>query len=180
MPFYDVRPLAKAAHGLDQALLCGGAAGGVVIAISQCGRVKAERQSPIRASALSASSGSSNQLEFCQGTLSEMTGESSVYKAIETYARQGKIAYVHFRNVRGHVPDYDETFVDEGDVDMVKALRLYGKYGYRGVVMPDHAPAMNCLAPWHAGMAHALGWIGGALKALGSVDIQGISPESCL
>ena len=109
---------------------------------------------------------SSNQLEFCQGTLSEMTGESSVYKAIETYARQGKIAYVHFRNVRGHVPDYDETFVDEGDVDMVKALRLYGKYGYRGVVMPDHAPAMNCLAPWHAGMAHALGWIGGVLKAL--------------
>ena len=32
--------------------------------------------------------------------------------------RRGAIAYVHFRNVRGRVPRYVETFVDDGDVDM--------------------------------------------------------------
>ena len=27
---------------------------------------------------------------------------------------QGKIAYVHFRNVVGQVPNYKEVFIDEG------------------------------------------------------------------
>ena len=48
-----------------------------------------------------------------------------VYEAIDRYAAQGKIGYVHFRNVRGKVPNYHEVFVDEGDVDMIRALRIY-------------------------------------------------------
>ena len=111
-----------------------------------------------------------NQLEFCQGTVSEMGGAAGVYRSIETFAAQGKIAYVHFRNVRGQVPNYDETFVDEGDVDMLKALRLYADNGFNGVVMPDHAPAMECGAPWHAGMAHALGWMSAAMQAIGALE----------
>ena len=67
----------------------------------------------------------SNALEFCQGTIAEMNGEMDVYEAIDTYSKSGQIAYVHFRNVRGKVPEYHEVFVDEGDVDMVRALRLY-------------------------------------------------------
>ena len=58
-----------------------------------------------------------NQLELCLGSVQEMS-EGSVYDVIETYARTGRIAYVHFRNVRGKVPRYLETFVDEGDIDM--------------------------------------------------------------
>ena len=42
-----------------------------------------------------------------------------VYEAIDRYAGQQKIAYVHFRNVRGKVPNYREVFIDEGDVDMI-------------------------------------------------------------
>lgn len=113
---------------------------------------------------------SANQLEFCQGTVSEMGGAEGVYQAIASFAAQGKIAYVHFRNVRGQVPDYDETFVDEGDVNMLRALVLYADNGFDGVVMPDHAPAMECAAPWHAGMAHALGWMSAAMQALGVLE----------
>ena len=40
-----------------------------------------------------------NGLEFCLGTLQEMT-EGDVYEALDRYSRQGKIAYVHFRNVQ--------------------------------------------------------------------------------
>ncbi len=82
-----------------------------------------------------------------------------VYQAIEAYTAQKKIAYVHFRNVRGKVPHYVEEFVDAGDVDMVKAIRLYHKHGFDGVLIPDHTPEMACGAPWHAGMAYALGWM---------------------
>ena len=104
-----------------------------------------------------------NAAEFCQGTISEMDGEMDVYEAIETYAGQGKIAYVHLRNVKGKVPNYYETFIDDGDVDMVRALRLYHKHNFDGVLIPDHTPEMSCTAPWHAGMAYALGWMRGVI-----------------
>jgi mannonate dehydratase len=106
-----------------------------------------------------------NALEFCQGTISEMAG-GDVYEAIDKYTRQGNIAYVHFRNVRGKVPNYREVFIDEGDVDMFKALRIYKKNGYDGVMIPDHTPQMTCPAPWHAGMAYALGWMRAAIRAV--------------
>ncbi len=106
-----------------------------------------------------------NALEFCQGTLAEMT-EGDIYTYIDKYSRQGNIAYVHFRNVRGKVPHYHEVFLDEGDVDMVKALQIYRKNGYDGVVIPDHTPQMSCSASWHAGMAYALGYIRGVLSSL--------------
>ncbi|MDP6041307.1 MAG: mannonate dehydratase, partial [Candidatus Latescibacteria bacterium] len=86
--------------------------------------------------------------------------------AIETYTSQGKVAYVHLRNVVGKVPDYYETFIDDGDIDMVRALRLYYKNGFDGVLIPDHSPAMNCDAPWHAGMAYALGWMRGVIAMI--------------
>ncbi|NBQ60970.1 MAG: D-mannonate dehydratase, partial [Proteobacteria bacterium] len=85
-----------------------------------------------------------NAAEFCQGTISEMVGEMDVYEAIETYTAAKKIAYVHFRNVKGKVPNYYEMFVDDGDVDMIQALRLYHKHGYDGVLIPDHTPGLEC------------------------------------
>jgi mannonate dehydratase len=112
----------------------------------------------------------SNALEFCQGTLAEMNGEMDVYEAIEHYAAQDAIAYVHFRNVKGTVPEYHEVFVDEGDVDMIRALRLYHQHGYDGVIIPDHTPQLTCAAPWHAGMAYALGWMGAAIRMIQSPE----------
>jgi mannonate dehydratase len=99
-----------------------------------------------------------NALEFCLGSLQEMR-EGNVYDAIRQYGAQGKIAYVHMRNVRGKVPRYQEMFVDEGDLDMLRALGLLADAGFDGMVIPDHTPEMSCDAPWHAGMAFALGYI---------------------
>jgi mannonate dehydratase len=106
-----------------------------------------------------------NALEFCQGTIAEMP-DVDVYETIDRFASAGKIAYVHFRNVRGHVPEYTEVFVDEGDVDMIEALRRYIRGGFDGVIIPDHTPQMTCAAPWHAGMAYALGYIRAALRGI--------------
>lgn len=105
-------------------------------------------------------------LEFCVGSLAEMT-EGDVYEATETYSAQGKIAYLHFRNVRGKVPYYKETFVDDGDVDMLRLIRILRRNGYDGVIIPDHTPQMACAAPWHAGMAFALGYMRAALNQTG-------------
>lgn len=104
-----------------------------------------------------------NCLEFCIGSLAEMT-EGDIYEAVEQYGRSGRIAYVHFRNVRGKVPDYKETFVDDGDVDMIRVVRILKRSGFDGVLIPDHTPQMACSAPWHAGMAYAMGYMRAVLK----------------
>ena len=107
-----------------------------------------------------------NALEFCVGTLAEMT-EGDIYEVVDTYSRQGKLAYVHLRNVHGKVPSYKETFIDDGDVDILRVLRILKQNGFRGVVIPDHAPQMSCAAPWHAGMAYALGYLRAGMQACG-------------
>lgn len=106
-----------------------------------------------------------NALEFCVGTLAEMT-EGDLYEAVDTYSRQGRLAYVHLRNVRGKVPFYKETFIDEGDVDVLRVLRTLRRNHFDGVIIPDHAPQMSCAAPWHAGMAYALGYLRAALQLI--------------
>jgi mannonate dehydratase len=108
-----------------------------------------------------------NALEFCVGTLAEMS-EGDIYDVVDTYSRQGKLAYVHLRNVHGKVPSYRETFIDDGDVDVLRVLRILKQNGFTGVIIPDHAPQMACAAPWHAGMAYALGYLRAGLQALGA------------
>jgi mannonate dehydratase len=107
-----------------------------------------------------------NGMEFCQGTITEMPGAGDVLSVIRRYAATGRIHYVHFRNVKGKAPNYREVFVDEGDVDMIDALGVYREAGYTGVLIPDHTPHTSCAAPWHAGMAYALGYLRSAMNML--------------
>jgi mannonate dehydratase len=106
-----------------------------------------------------------NCLEFCLGSIAEMT-EGNVYEATDQYTKQNKVAYIHFRNVIGKVPAYKEVFVDEGDIDMIRILRILKKNNFQGVLIPDHTPLINCLAPWHAGMAYAMGYMKAAITLI--------------
>ena len=99
-----------------------------------------------------------NQLECCVGTLMEMV-DGDPYTAVDQYSAQGRIAYVHLRNVRGRVPHYRETHIDDGDLDIRRIIRILQKNNFEGVVVPDHAPRLTCDAPWHAGMAFAMGYL---------------------
>jgi mannonate dehydratase len=105
---------------------------------------------------------SKNCLEFCLGTLAEMS-DGDIYSAVDQYSKQHRIAYIHFRNVRGKVPSYKEAFIDDGDIDMLRILSTLDRNGYDGVLIPDHTPQMSCNSPWHAGMAHTLGFMRAAL-----------------
>ena len=105
-----------------------------------------------------------NNLEFCLGSVAEMT-EGDVYNALDLYSLQNKIAYIHFRNVIGKVPDYKEVFVDEGDIDMIRVLRILKKNRFKGLLIPDHTPQMTCEGSWYAGMAYAMGY----MKAASSI-----------
>lgn len=107
----------------------------------------------------------SNQLEFCVGSLAEMT-EGDIYDVVDQYARQHRLGYVHLRNVRDKVPHYKETFIDDGEVDVLRVLAILKRNRFEGVIIPDHAPQMSCAAPWHAGMAFAMGYLRAGLQSL--------------
>lgn len=110
-----------------------------------------------------------NGLEFCQGTVAEMGPEKTV-EAVSRFATQGKIFYVHFRNVRGGFPKFDEVFIDEGDVNMIAALKAYRDAGYDGVITPDHTPRVIADEGGLRGKAFALGYMRAGLQALELLD----------
>ena len=106
-----------------------------------------------------------NKIEMCLGSIQEMT-ETGLESYVDKFSKEDRIGYIHFRNVKGKVPNYIEAFVDEGDINMVNIIKILKKNNYKGVIIPDHTPALNCDAPWHAGMAYAVGYIKALMQSL--------------
>ena len=81
-------------------------------------------------------------LNFCQGTVSEMLENpgQQIFDVIRYFGTRKKIFNVHFRNIRGHRNDFIEVYPDEGDIDFVKAIKVYKEIGYPYMLMPDHVP----------------------------------------
>ena len=107
-------------------------------------------------------------LNFCQGTVAEMLknpGEE-IFEVIRYFGSRGKIFNVHFRNIRGGFLDFRETFIDEGDVDMLKALRTYAEVGYDGMMMPDHVPAIAGDPKGFQAFAYTFGYIQALIAAV--------------
>ena len=103
-------------------------------------------------------------LNFCQGTVSEMLerpGEQ-IFDVIRYFGTRKKIFNVHFRNIAGGFLNFRETFIDDGDVDMLKAMRVYKEVGYDGMLMPDHVPGIE----GDTGGAQAFAFTFGYIKAL--------------
>ena len=44
----------------------------------------------------------------------------------------------HSRNIRGKRLNFEETYIDEGDVDMWEAMKVYKAVGYDGVYRRLH------------------------------------------
>ena len=97
-------------------------------------------------------------LDFCQGCWSEMG--PGVLEAIRYFGSRGKILYVHFRDVKGHVPKFEETFVNTGNVNMFEAMKAYKEVGFTGFFLDDHVPQIVGDTPWgHRSRAYAIGYI---------------------
>jgi mannonate dehydratase len=100
-------------------------------------------------------------LNFCQGTVAEMLQRpgDEIFDVIRYFGSRRKIFNVHFRNIRGGFLNFQETFIDDGDVDMLKAMRVYKEVGFDGMMMPDHVPAIAGDARGLQAFAYAFGYI---------------------
>ena len=88
-------------------------------------------------------------------------------KGIRRFGGQQKIFFAHFRNPRGQVPCFDEVFPDEGDIDMVEAVRAFREVGFDGVIRIDHCPGVigdNARAD--RSFAYQVGYLKGLVQSL--------------
>lgn len=82
----------------------------------------------------------SNGITLCQGNFSLMGAD--IPTVAKYFGKRKLIHFVHFRNVRGGKFKFEETFHDEGQIDMYKAMEAYYDIGFKGPIRPDHVPTM--------------------------------------
>lgn len=111
-----------------------------------------------------------NAIEFCQGTISEMTDSSddNIYGFIDEMVRRDKVLYVHFRNVSAPDPnDFREEFINTGHVDMYRAMKTYYDAGYEGLFLDDHVPrTQGDTDRQHQSRSFAFGYIQAMIEAI--------------
>lgn len=113
-------------------------------------------------------------LLFCVGSWAEMSGPGGkpedVIAAIREFGGRGHIFQVHYRNISSNMPDFHETFPDNGYLNMYRVMKALGEVDFNGMVVPDHVP--RCGAS-EAGPKSAEAFIFGYTRAM----IQAVSVE---
>ncbi|MEZ4666834.1 MAG: mannonate dehydratase [Anaerolineae bacterium] len=110
-----------------------------------------------------------NGITLCQGNFTLMTDD--LPGAIRKFGEQGKIFFVHFRDVRGTPEKFVETFHDNGQTDMLACMKAYRDIGFEGVCRPDHVPTMEGDSNEQAGYSSigrlfAIGYLKGLRQAV--------------
>jgi mannonate dehydratase len=110
-----------------------------------------------------------NGIALCQGNFTLMTDDLPA--AIRHFGRQGKVFFVHFRDVRGTPERFVETFHDDGQTNMLACMAAYRDVGFDGVCRPDHVPTMEGDSNDHPaysnlGRLFAIGYLKGLREAV--------------
>lgn len=110
-----------------------------------------------------------NGITMCQGNFALMGDD--IPTLIDYFGKRNKIHFVHFRNVRGSKFSFEETFHDEGIIDMYKAMKAYYDIGFRGPIRPDHVPTMAGDSNQYPGYSvigtlYALGYMRGLAESV--------------
>jgi mannonate dehydratase len=110
-----------------------------------------------------------NGITLCQGNFTLITDD--LPGVIRYFGVQGKIFFVHMRDVRGTPDHFVETFHDDGKTDMLACMQAYRDIGFEGVLRPDHVPTMigddNQNAGYSSiGRLFAIGYLKGLRQAV--------------
>jgi mannonate dehydratase len=110
-----------------------------------------------------------NGITFCQGTIATMG--TDIPTAIRLFGKRQKIHFVHFRDIRGTATRFVETFHDNGQTDMLEAMRCYQEIDFNGPMRPDHVPTLegdDNITPGYTtrGRLYAIGYMRGLMEAM--------------
>lgn len=87
---------------------------------------------------LSINKSPSNGITLCSGCFGEL-GED-VPGLVDHFG--DRIAFAHFRNIRGTINDFIETFPDDGDIDLIGLFEVLDAKPFSAYVRADHAPML--------------------------------------
>jgi mannonate dehydratase len=107
-------------------------------------------------------------LNLCLGTTAEMLAEPAreIHDVIRYFGTRQKIFNIHFRNIRGHRDDFQEVYLDNGDMDMLQVLRTLHEVDYPYMLMPDHVPRHPDDPRGLQAFAYSFGYIKALLRSL--------------
>ncbi len=96
---------------------------------------------------------------------------ADVPETIRYFGKRKKIHFVHFRNIRGTANQFEETFHDDGQINMFEAIRAYKEVNFNGPMRPDHVPTMegeenSCPGYQTSGVLFAVGYMRGLIEAV--------------
>jgi mannonate dehydratase len=98
---------------------------------------------------------------FCVGTFGQMPGPEgqgeNIPGAIREFGAKGLIHLVHLRNVDNHMPNFNETFPDNGWIDFMEIAEALADIDFEGVIVPDHVP--ETLDGGVSGEAYVFGYL---------------------
>ena len=81
-------------------------------------------------------------IRLCVGTWAEGGSQmgKNVFEMIQDFGGRGKIYDLDFRNVSSPLPVFNETFPDDGALDMYAVMKTLRQVGYNGPLVADHIP----------------------------------------
>jgi mannonate dehydratase len=108
----------------------------------------------------------SNGITLDTGVTAELG--ANVPEVIHYFGSRDAINHVHFRNVRTLTPvlNYVETFIDEGQTNMLAAMRALHEVGYSRMIVPDHSPSITGDANQFGAWGFALGYMKALIHAV--------------
>ncbi len=91
-----------------------------------------------------------------------------LFRVIGSFGSRKRFFLVHFRNIRGNASKFRESFVDEGDMDMLATMKAYQEVKYEHMIVPDHYPRIPGDTRWgHQSRAYAIGYVKALIAATG-------------
>jgi mannonate dehydratase len=110
-------------------------------------------------------------MEFCVGCwLEGGAAFGDMFQAIRQFVSEKRVFIAHFRNVTSPLPNFTETYLDDGYMDMYQVMKAFCEAGYDGTMILDHSPLM---APEFKGAAtaYAIGYMR-ALKERAEIELS--------
>lgn len=108
--------------------------------------------------------------QLCLGTVMEglENPATELLPIVQYFAEKGKIYQIHMRNIKGGLHDFQEVYIDEGEADFIKVIRILRDSSYAWSICPDHVPTHPDDPRGYQAFAHAFGYIKGMIDSANS------------
>lgn len=107
-------------------------------------------------------------LNMCLGSIAHNIKDpvTGIYPFIKYFGEKKTLFLIHYRNIIGAQSSWREALPDEGDLDLVRAIKALKDAGYHYGLDPDHTPTCPDDRDRRQAHAYAFGYINAMIQAV--------------